>query len=105
MIAGNRPLISIGITVFNGENYLVEAIESILAQTISDFELIICDNASTDATEDICRRYVESDPRVRYYKKPKKSGSESQSESLLPALHGSLFQMVVPRRYDRLGLY
>jgi len=54
--------------VYNGENFLRDALDSILAQTYRDFELIISDNASTDGTEEICREYVERDPRVRYHR-------------------------------------
>ena len=68
------PLVSVGVPVFNGENYLAEAIESVLAQTVTDFELIICDNASTDATEEIGRRFAESDERIRYFRNPKNFG-------------------------------
>jgi glycosyltransferase involved in cell wall biosynthesis len=52
--------------VFNGEHFLVEAVESILAQDEPDLELIIADNASTDATPDICRDFAVRDSRVRY---------------------------------------
>ena len=52
------------IPVFNGENYLRESIESVLAQTFEDFELVVCDNCSTDATPDIVRSF--EDPRVGY---------------------------------------
>jgi glycosyltransferase involved in cell wall biosynthesis len=52
--------------VYNGQEYVEGAIESLLAQTFEDFELIISDNASSDGTEEICRRYVEKDRRVRY---------------------------------------
>jgi glycosyltransferase involved in cell wall biosynthesis len=61
-----RPLVSVGLPVFNGENYVRKAIESILAQRLGDFELIVCDNASTDATAEICRSFAERDRRVRY---------------------------------------
>jgi glycosyltransferase involved in cell wall biosynthesis len=52
--------------VFDGENYLAEALDSVLAQTYGDFEIIISDNGSTDRTQEICRGYAERDPRVRY---------------------------------------
>ena len=68
------PLVSVGVPVFNGDNYLAEAIESVLAQTVTDFELIICDNASIDATEEIGRRFAESDERIRYFRNPKNLG-------------------------------
>jgi len=62
------PTVSVGLPVFNGENYLAQAVESILGQTFRDFELIICDNASTDGTEEIARRFAALDPRVRYHR-------------------------------------
>lgn len=69
------PRLSIGLPVFNGEDYLAEAIDSILAQTYTDFELIISDNASTDSTESICRAYAARDPRVKYYRNEKNIGA------------------------------
>lgn len=59
-------LVNIGMPVYNGANYIAEAIESLLAQTFADFELIISDNGSTDRTEDICRTFAARDARVRY---------------------------------------
>ncbi len=61
------PRVSIGMPVFNADRFLREVLDSILAQTYRDFELIISDNGSTDATEAICREYAARDPRVRYY--------------------------------------
>ena len=55
------PRISIGLPVYNGAAFLSEAIETLLAQTVTDFELIISDNASGDDTESICRRFAERD--------------------------------------------
>jgi glycosyltransferase involved in cell wall biosynthesis len=68
------PKLSIGLPVYNGENFLAEAVNSILSQTFSDFELIISDNASTDRTEELCRAYAQNDERVRYYRNPKNIG-------------------------------
>lgn len=59
-----EPPISVCLPVYNGERFLSIAIESILAQTRSDFELIICDDASTDGSADIIRRYAGEDSRV-----------------------------------------
>jgi glycosyltransferase involved in cell wall biosynthesis len=67
-MAGDKPRVSIAVPVFNGDNYIAEAMESVLAQSYGDFEVIISDNGSTDSTEEICRRYVERDPRVHYYR-------------------------------------
>lgn len=52
-----------------------ETIDSILAQTFEDFELIISDNASTDKTEDICREYMSQEPRIRYYRNKENLGA------------------------------
>ncbi|MBW4616930.1 MAG: glycosyltransferase [Desmonostoc vinosum HA7617-LM4] len=63
-----QPRVSIGLPVYNGDKFIKESIDSLLAQTFADFELIISDNASTDKTEEICRAYIEQDKRIRYYR-------------------------------------
>jgi glycosyltransferase involved in cell wall biosynthesis len=64
--AAGGPLVSVGLPVYNGENFLRLSAESLLAQTYRNIELVISDNASTDATESICRQLAAADPRVRY---------------------------------------
>lgn len=64
----HSPRVVVGLPVYNGQNFLREAIESVLAQTLIDFQLVISDNASTDATEAICQEYVKRDNRVIYYR-------------------------------------
>lgn len=61
--------------VYNGERFLSSALDSILAQTYTDFELIISDNASTDGTETICRGYEKLDKRIRYFRNPENIGA------------------------------
>ncbi len=70
-----RPRVSIGMPVFNGEKFLAEAIESILAQSFRDFELIISDNASSDRTEEMCRAFAARDERIRYFRQPVNQGA------------------------------
>lgn len=70
-----KPRVSIGLPVFNGENYLQSAVDSILAQTFADFELIISDNASSDRTEPICREYVDRDSRIIYVRQSQNLGA------------------------------
>ena len=65
-MSSHPPRVSVALPVFNGENYLAEALDSLLTQTYRDFEVIISDNGSTDRTQEICRGYVERDPRVSY---------------------------------------
>jgi len=74
MTTNRTPRLGIGLPVYNGATYLAEAIEALLGQTYEDFELIISDNASTDATEDICRQYAAEDPRIRYIRQPRNIG-------------------------------
>jgi len=59
-----RAVVS-GLPVYNGERYLAAAIESHLAQTYGDFQLVISDNGSTDATADICNDYASRDGRIK----------------------------------------
>lgn len=58
------PRLTVGLPVYNGEDYVADAIQSILAQDFDDFVLLVSDNASTDATFEICTRFAEQDPRV-----------------------------------------
>ena len=60
------PKISIGLPVYNGANFLRPALDSILQQDYTDFELIISDNASTDETSQICQQYAADDRRIRF---------------------------------------
>jgi glycosyltransferase involved in cell wall biosynthesis len=71
---GFTPLVSIGLPVRNGERFLAQALDSLLGQTLQDFELIISDNASTDGTADICLDYAARDARIRYVRQPSNIG-------------------------------
>jgi glycosyltransferase involved in cell wall biosynthesis len=62
------PKLSIGLPVYNREKLLKQSLDALLNQTFTDFDLIISDNASTDATEQICREYAQRDGRIRYYR-------------------------------------
>ena len=66
MMTERRPRVSIGLPVYNGEAFIADAISSFRAQSFDDFELIVSDNAWTDATEDIVREFASADPRIRY---------------------------------------
>lgn len=71
------PKVSIAVPAYNCERYLAQSLESLLGQTFGDFELIISDNASTDGTEAICRRYEALDQRVRYVRRTQNIGGPS----------------------------
>jgi glycosyltransferase involved in cell wall biosynthesis len=68
------PPVSVAIPVYNCERYIAQCIESLLNQSYGDFELVISDNASTDGTESICRRYEAQDSRVRYVRRSENIG-------------------------------
>src|SRR5262252_3377793 len=88
----HRPTVSVGLPVYNGERYLEESIDSILAQTYTDFELIISDNASTDRTECICRRYAAADARVRYYRNERNIGGYPNHSRVFSLARGRYFR-------------
>jgi glycosyltransferase involved in cell wall biosynthesis len=84
-------LVSIGVPVYNGEKYLAETLDSLLAQTIEDFEIVISDNASTDRTSEICRLYQEKDPRVRYFRNDQNIGLALNFNRVLELSCGPFF--------------
>ena len=61
----NKPLVSVVLPTYNGSKWLSGSIESILTQTYKNLELIIVDDASTDSSEEIIRKYCRKDPRVK----------------------------------------
>ncbi|HEY2826906.1 MAG TPA: glycosyltransferase family 2 protein [Pirellulales bacterium] len=91
-MTNHKPKVSIGLPVYNGERYLAAAIDSLLAQTYTDFELIISDNASTDRTAEICQEYAELDPRIRYYRQPKNCGIAGNFTQTFELARGEFFQ-------------
>jgi glycosyltransferase involved in cell wall biosynthesis len=69
------PKLSIGIPVFNGQECLSELLDSLLAQTFTDFEVLICDNASNDRTPQICCEYERRDSRIHYMRNERNLGA------------------------------
>src|ERR1700744_966024 len=86
------PRLSIGLPVYNGENYLAESLDALLGQTYEHFELVISDNASTDGTADICRRYGQRDSRIRYIRQPHNIGGAPNHNFLVHEARGELFK-------------
>jgi glycosyltransferase involved in cell wall biosynthesis len=84
--------VAIGMPVWNGENFICEAIDSILGQTFSDFELLISDNASTDGTEEICRDYAKRDKRIRYIRQKKNIGAAFNHNFVVHQSSGEYFK-------------
>jgi len=88
------PRLSIGLPVYNGEDFLAESLDSLLGQTYEDFELIISDNASTDGTADICCGYAKQDSRIRYVRQPHNLGCAPNHNVLVQYARGELFKWV-----------
>lgn len=86
------PKVSIGLPVYNGENYLGEALDSLLQQTFEDYELIISDNASNDRTGDIARDYAARDSRVRYICLAENRGASANFTRVFEESSGKYFK-------------
>lgn len=85
------PKVSIGMPVYNGEPSIRVALNSLLAQSFSDFELIISDNASTDGTQLICLEYAEIDERIRYVRHLDNRGARANFQFVLDEAVGEFF--------------
>lgn len=85
------PKVSVGVPVFNGAMTIARAIESLTAQTYRNLEIVISDNASTDATESVCRALAAGDPRVRYVRQPRNIGAASNFRAVLDLALGDYF--------------
>jgi glycosyltransferase involved in cell wall biosynthesis len=90
----NRPTprVSIALPVYNGERFLSQSLDSLLGQTYGDFELLLCDNASTDATEEICRNYAARDRRIAYVRRETNLGMSGNFNQGFAAARGEYFK-------------
>ena len=88
----SSPLVSVGLFVYNGERFIEEALLSILNQTLTDFELIISDNASTDRTGEIVQAYAKRDDRIRYYRNEKNIGAGWNARRVYELATGKYFR-------------
>ncbi len=88
----HTPRVSVGVPVYNGQNYLPAALDCLLEQTYEDFELIISDNASTDSTSDICLDYSSRDKRIRYVRQEQNLGMAANFNVLVQLARGEYFR-------------
>lgn len=88
------PRLSVGLPVYNGQNYLSKSLDALLGQSYTELELIISDNASTDSTEEICRRYEAMDPRIRYIRQTRNIGAAPNHNLVFREARGELFKWV-----------
>ncbi len=86
------PRVSIGLPVYNGERFIEQTIDSILAQTYSDLELVVSDNASEDRTGEICQAYAERDARLRYFRNDRNLGAAENYNRVFELSRGEFFK-------------
>lgn len=77
-----RPMVSIIVPIYNAEQYLRRCVDSILNQEYTDFELLLVNDGSTDASGDICEEYGDRDPRVIVIQKENTGVSDSRNRAL-----------------------
>lgn len=101
------PKVSVVMSVYNSETYLDEAIESILRQTFGDFEFIIVDDGSTDASVSIVERYSQTDSRIRFFKLGENRGLSVALNHGIEQVHGDYIARMdsddisFPSRFER----
>ena len=88
----SRPIVSIGLPVYNGARYLRRSVQSMLAQTYTELEIVISDNASTDETEAICREMAAADPRIRYSRNEVNLGAARNYNRVFELAGGKYFK-------------
>ena len=98
-MTGEDPLVTLGLPVYNGAEVLSRCLDSLLAQTFPDFELIIADNGSSDDTPRIAAGYVRRDPRIRYVRHEQNRGYGGNQKTLYKKaleLNGDIVIMLHP---------
>ncbi len=98
--------VSVILPAYRAEAFIGQAIESVLAQTYRDFELLVLDDGSTDATLEVVRRYAERDARVKVKSRPNRGVSATSNELLEWAQHEFVAMMhaddlMLPQRLER----
>jgi glycosyltransferase involved in cell wall biosynthesis len=88
----DTPLVSVCMPAYNAAQWLRETIESVLAQTYPNFELVISDNASTDSTVEIARSY--SDPRIRVFESDRNVGHVANHSRVIELSRGEFVKFL-----------
>jgi glycosyltransferase involved in cell wall biosynthesis len=90
--AAGSPRVTIGLPIYNGEQLLPQALESLLTQDFDDVEVVISDNASVDDTPELCAAYAARDPRIRYVRNERNLGSIPNFNRLVGLARGEYFK-------------
>lgn len=89
---GAAPRLTIGLPVYNGARYIEQALDALLGQSFEDFRLVISDNASTDETGEICKRYAKRDSRIDYFRQRRNIGLSPNHNFTLDRADTELFK-------------
>ena len=92
--ASGKNEVTVGIPAHNGKEFIKQAIESVLSQTFTDFELIISDDASSDGTENICKEYAKIDHRIKYFRQKNNIGGFANNKFILDHAQGKYITML-----------
>ena len=101
-----NPLVSVIMPVYNGRRYVKEAVDSVLAQTFTNFEFIIVDDGSNDGTDEILRQYAAADKRIRIITRTNQGVTRSLNEGLAVATGTLIARMdaddiSMPTRFEK----
>lgn len=88
----HKPLLSVGVPVWNGLPYLEQALDSLCRQDMTDLEIIVCDNASTDGSGELVRDFASRDPRIRYYRNERNIGGSRNFNKVFQLSSGTYFR-------------
>jgi glycosyltransferase involved in cell wall biosynthesis len=89
-----RPYVSVCVPTYNYGRFMRDCIESVLAQTLSDWELVICDDCSTDNTTEIVQEYAQHDKRIRYLKNEQRLGMNGNIKLVAEQGRGEYLKML-----------
>lgn len=89
-----RPRVSVGLPVYNGEPLVERALDTLQAQTVKDWELLVSDNGSTDATPDIVKARAKDDPRITYVRQPVNRGAALNFSTVVDGARAPVFKWI-----------
>lgn len=104
----SNPRVTLAMPVFNGENFVEDALASLVSQSFDDLEVVITDNGSTDRTPEIVASFAERDPRVRYFRNSSNLGAAANYNRGLDLARGEFLKwcahddLIDPRHVEKL---
>lgn len=103
-----NPLVTVGVPIFNAEEFIEDRITSFINQTYENLEIIISDNASTDKIQEICELFRKKDSRIKYVRQEKNMGATWNFSHVLEIANGKYFtwaaadDLILPEFFERI---